>query len=213
MVKQHENEFDLIDWIKCIFMQWKWIICIMLIGAMAAGAISIFFVSPGFKATVTVHALDTSQPGLNYADVQLGYALAKEYQQALDMDDVHEGVIRCLGLPYTCEEMRKMQSAAVVKGTCMIEISVTAGEPEEAARIAGAYARTGGDYIEQTLGLSRPQVISKARVPQESEGPGIVLCCLGGAAAGMLLACIGLALRMRLKEHQRRKENRTKVSA
>lgn len=212
MVK-HEHEFDLIDWIECIFMQWKWIVCTVLIAAVSAGAVSIFFVSPVFKATATLHALDTSTVGLNYADVQLGYALAKEYQQALDMEDVHEGVIRSLSLPYTCEELREMQSAAVVKGTCMIEISVKAKTPEEAAQIANAYAQVGGDYIEQTLGLSRPQLISRARVPEEREGPGVLLFCLGGAAVGLVLACIILAVRMRMKEHRQRKENKIKVCA
>lgn len=206
MVKQHKNEFDFIDWIECIFMHWKWIVCMALIGAISAGAISIFFVSPVFKATATLHALDTSRSDLNYADVQLGYALAREYQQAMDMEDVHEGVIRRLSLPYTSEEMREMQSASCIKNTCMLEITVETADPEEAAEIANAYAVVGGEYIEQTLGMSRPQLISQARVPQESEGPGTILFCVGGAAVGMLLGCLVLAIRMRWKEHHNSKE-------
>ena len=165
------KEIDLAELAYRLLASWKLIICVALLGAMVAGAYTMFFVTPKYQATSTIYVLSRRDSAINMSDLQIGSALTNDYIKVFEMWEVHEEVISNLNLDYTYSQMRNMLSVVNANDTRMLDITITSTSPEEAAAIANEYANVVSQYIADTMSTDKPNIVSVALVPSNPVSP------------------------------------------
>lgn len=189
-----ETTIDLVDVFYRLLASWKLILCLALVLAVAAGAYTVYFVTPLYRATSIIYVL-SPESIVNVSSLQLGTALANDYIKVFDMWEVHEQVISNLKLNYSYSDIAKMLSVTNTSGTRMLDISVTSPDREEAAAIANEYAKVASEYIHETMVIDKPNIMSVALVPTNPISPSKVKNVAIGFVLGALLACAIVLLR------------------
>lgn len=193
--EQNEMEIDLIDLAYSLLAGWKLIVCLCLVGAIAAGLFTAYAVTPQYKATAIIYVLGNSDSAINLSDLQIGNALTKDYVKVFKMWEVHEEVITNLNLPYSYQQMRNMLSVANESDTRMIDITITSPSPEEAAAIANEYAKVASQFIAETMSTDKPNIMSVALVPSNPSSPSLPKNVVMGFLLGAVLSCGYLVIR------------------
>jgi len=179
---------DLMELFYRLLASWKLIVLLSLIGAVASLAITLFLITPKYRATSTIYVLSRKDSAINMSDLQIGSALTQDYIKVFNMWEVHEQVISELDLPYSYSQIRKMLSITNTSGTRMLDIAVTSPDPKEAAEIANAYARVSSEFIAETMSTDKPNIVSAALVPSNPVSPSKTRNVLLGFMVGFLLA-------------------------
>lgn len=195
----NEESIDLVELMYRLLASWKLIVCLALVFAVAAGAYSIFFVTPMYQATSTIYVLSRRDSAINISDLQIGTALTNDYLKVFDMWEVHEEVISDLQLPYSYSEMRSMLSVTNDKDTRMLDITITSPHAEETALIANEYAKVVSQYIADTMATDKPSTMSVARVPTNPVNMKWTRNIIVGFLLGCLLA-VGIIVVVMLRD-------------
>ena len=72
------NTIDLVELMYRLLGQWKLIVCLAVVLALAAGIYTVFLVTPMYEATSTIYVLSRSDSAINMADLQIGTALTSD---------------------------------------------------------------------------------------------------------------------------------------
>ncbi|MGN0995898.1 MAG: YveK family protein [Candidatus Ventricola sp.] len=191
-----EDTIDLLELMYRLLDSWKLIVCLALIGAILAGVITVFFITPKYQSTSTIYVLSRRDSAINMSDLQIGTALTNDYIKVFSMWEVHEQVISNLNLPYSYTQMRNMLTVKNDSNTRMLDITVTSADPQEAAAIANEYARVASQYIADTMATDKPSIMSVALVPANPVSPSKTKNVLLGFMAGIVLAAGYVVIRM-----------------
>lgn len=116
------------------------------------------------------------------------------YQQLIESDEILQGVVEDLSLPFDYVALDEMITPNAVEDTILININVSDSDPARAAKIADTTAQRFVAFIDenQSTTLSSPvKFESVARVPTEPYEPNPTTAALLGAFVGLLL---GIAL-------------------
>ena len=70
---------DLVELMYRLLGSWKMLVCLALAFAIAAGAYTIYFVTPMYQATSTIYVLSRRDSAINMSDLQIGTALTSDY--------------------------------------------------------------------------------------------------------------------------------------
>lgn len=167
---------------------WVFLLSMALVFGIGAGAYTLFFVTPLYKATSTIYVLSRRDSAINFSDLQIGTALTSDYIKVFSMWEVHEEVISNLDLEYSYKDMQKMLSVANDSGTRMIDISITSPDPNEAAKIANEYAKVVSQYIANTMSTDKPNIMSVALVPANPISPVLARNAALSAIIGIMVA-------------------------
>lgn len=201
------REIDLAELAYRLLMNWKLILCAVLICAIGFGVYSHFFVTPTYEATATVYVLGDSDSIINLSAIQTGNALTQDYIKILETREVYEDVRKALNLPYTYGEMKQMLSVTNKDGTRMLDITVQSANAAEAADIANQYAELGGARIAKIMSINKPSEVSRALTPVNPVSPNKARNVLIGGILGGVLACAFVALRMIMDDKYRTAED------
>lgn len=191
-----EDTIDLIELFYRLLAGWKLIAALSIAGAVIFGVITVFCISPKYKATATIYVLSNKESAINMSDLQMGAALTNDYVKVFDMWEVHEQVITNLGLPYTYSQMSSMLSVKNIANTRMLDITVTSTDPSLAASIANEYATVASNFIADTMSTDKPNIVSTALVPANPFSPSKSKNVVIGFAAGFMLACLIIFIKM-----------------
>lgn len=177
---------------------WIWLIALgTVIGGVAGYAVSRSLV-PEYRATATllVNQAQTTTGLANYNDVLTSERLARTYGELIRQRPVIEQVIADLRLPTTYETLIERIDVRPVRETQLIEIAAEHPDPQLAADIANAAARTFigrliSDQAEQTASTrevlaaqiadldakirSTSEAIERARQPGSDTGSSLVI--------------------------------------
>ena len=200
-------EIDLLELFYRLLASWKSIVLMSVIGAAAALAFTVFFITPKYKATSTIYVLARKDSAINISDLQIGTALTQDYVKVFDIWEVHEQVISQLDLPYSYSALKSMLSVTNPSGTRMLDISVTSTDPQMAADIANAYARVSCDFIAETMSTDKPNIVSVALVPTNPVSPSKTKNTMIGFMLGFLLAAGIVTIQMLLDDKIRNAED------
>lgn len=198
-VQQSNNSAATIDLVELMYRllgNWKMLVCLALIFAVAAGVYTSFFVTPLYQATSTIYVLSRRDSAINMSDLQIGTALTSDYIKVFKMWEVHEEVISNLDLPYTYVQMQSMLSVVNENDTRMLDITITSPSPTEAASIANEYAKVASQYIADTMATDKPNIMSVALVPANPVSPNKTKNILLGMILGLVLGVGVVTLRM-----------------
>jgi len=117
----------------------------LLVGLAAIGAMIGYVVSraqtPVYQAMTTVLVGESiKSPSIDRVDIQISDALVQTYIEVVRRQQVMQGVVTTLNLSESWQDLKKQVTVARVENTQLIEISVEAGSPEMARKIADEVA-------------------------------------------------------------------------
>ena len=184
-----EDEIDLVELMYRLLEKWKIIVLACILGALIAGAYTIFFVTPMYTATSKLYVVNAKDSAINLSDLQIGNYLASDYTEVFSNWHVHEMVLQRLGLDYTYTELSSMVSVSNPKDTRILYITVTSTDPQEAKDMADTYAQVAREFIAAKMDTKQPNIFEEALLPSRPASPNKTKNVLMGFVLGFVLCC------------------------
>ena len=184
-----EDEIDLVELMYRLLEKWKIIVLACILGALIAGAYTIFFVTPMYTATSKLYVVNAKDSAINLSDLQIGNYLASDYTEVFSNWHVHEMVLQRLGLDYTYTELSSMVSVSNPKDTRILYITVTSTDPQEAKDMADTYAQVAREFIAAKMDTKQPNIFEEALLPSRPASPNKTKNVLIGFVLGFVLCC------------------------
>ena len=201
-----EIEIDLLKLVKALWRRVLVIILIALIGASAAFAVTLFFITPTYEATVSFYVNNSSISigSMNYSisagELSASSTLVNTYIYILKSRTTLEDVIEKGGLSYNYETLGKMINTKAVTGTAAFDVTVTSTSPTEAEMIANTIAQVLPERITEIVDGSNVRIVDYAIVPARRAGPSYTKNLLIGFLAGAVLSAGIVAVRFIIDE-------------
>ena len=186
--RNEEIEIDLIELFSHFVDKLAWIIGGFLIGALLAGLITHFAITPKYTATAKMYMVSSSsQSVVDLTDLNIGQSISGDYVELLKTRPIVEGVIQEQGLEYTYGQLLNMINLSVINSTRIIRIQATSTSPEEAMNIANALAEKGVRELPKLMETPEPHIAEYAIVPVNKSSPSLTKNTMIGALLGLLL--------------------------
>lgn len=207
-------EIDLRELFRVLVKRlWIIILCAVLMGA-AVFAYTANFVTPQYKADVTIYVNNNSGKDNSYissSDLAVALRLVSTYVNIIQSNTVLDKVIAETGLNLSTSQVRKMISAEVVGETEMFKVTVTTHNPQMAADIANAIASVAPGEIAEIIEGSSAKIIDYARVPKGRSAPSYTVNTIIGVFAGAVLAIAVILVQNMLDLRIRNEEELTRI--
>ncbi|MBQ3300835.1 MAG: hypothetical protein IJH04_01550 [Eggerthellaceae bacterium] len=166
----------------------RWIIGGFLLGALIAGLITHFLITPQYTATAKMYMVSSStQSVVDLTDLNIGKSISSDYVELLKTRPIIESVIQEQGLPYSYNDILGMLNLSVINDTRIIKISVTSTDKREAMNIANALAEKGVTELPKVMETPAPHIAEYAVVPVNKSSPSLTRNTMIGALLGMIL--------------------------
>jgi capsular exopolysaccharide synthesis family protein len=174
----------------------KWIV----LGTMLVlGAVTFAYTSSQDKVYEASAKLLISEPkdSQSFDAVQASQVAARTYGDVLTSPNIADKVSEALGGKPAGDDLVKNVVAEPIAETQLLKITISAGDPKEAKRIADTYASVFTDYVKTTLTpVTKTQitVADAAAVPEQAAKPKpklyTALALVLGLALGLALAAL-----------------------
>lgn len=188
-----EIEIDLLKLIEVLWKKALIIILVALLAASATFAVTLFFITPTYEATVSFYVNNSSISigSMNYSisagELSASSTLVNTYIYILKSRTTLEDVIEKASLPYTYEELDEMIETKAVTGTAAFDVTVTTESPTESEMIANTIATVLPDRITEIVDGSNVRIVDYAIVPAHRAGPSFTKNLIIGFLAGAVL--------------------------
>lgn len=177
-----EVEIDLVELLYYYKSKLLIIIAGLIVGAVAAGAITYYCITPKYTAVSKMYMVSASKDSvIDITDLNLGTSLSSDYEELIKIRPIFETVIEENNLPYTYDELLDMVTIATVTDTRILTISVESTDPKEAQLIANALAKEAKDTIPELMDTSEPNIAERAIVPEKKSSPSYTTNIMIGA--------------------------------
>lgn len=183
-----ELEIDLLELFSHYLDNIKIIALGFLVGALLAGLITHFAITPKFTATSKMYMVSSSsQSVVDLTDLNIGQSISSDYVELLQTRPIIEGVISEQKLPYTYKELLAMLNISVINNTRIIKIDATSTDKREAMTIANALADKGVSELPKLMETPEPHIAEYAIVPVNKSSPSLTKNTMIGALLGLLV--------------------------
>ena len=183
-----EVEIDLLELFGHFADKIWWIILGFVAGALIAGLITHFVITPKYTATAKMYMVSSSsQSVVDLTDLNIGQSISGDYVELLKTRPIIEDVIQEQGLQYSYGEVVRMLNLSVVNNTRIISIDCTSTDPKEAMNIANAIAAKGVTELPKLMETPAPHIAEYAIVPVNQSSPSLTKNTIIGALLGLLL--------------------------
>lgn len=200
---ERETEIDLVELLYHLLDHVKYIIAAALVGAVIAAIVTFFFTTPLYEATSKLYVVNSKDSAINLSDLQIGSYLTSDYQEVFKTWEVHEKVLRNLGLNYTYKQLEGLLKISNPSNTRILNITAQSADPKEATLLANEYARVAQGYIKEKMATDSPNILSEALTPVVPVSPNksqnILLGFLAGAALSIGILVVMFVLDDKLK--------------
>ena len=194
--RYQEVEIDLLELLSYFRRFIVWIAAGFIIGALIAGLITKFAITPKYTATSKMYMVSSStQSVVDLTDLNIGQSISKDYVELLKTRPIIEGVIEEQGLVYSYDDFLKMISLSVVADTRIITINATSTDPKEAMNMANALAEKGVKELPKLMETPEPHIAEYAIIPVEKSSPSLSKNTVIGALLGLILVLAFLTIR------------------
>ena len=181
------TEIDLVALFYRFLEKIHWIILAALLGAVIAGLIAYFMITPIYQATAKIYIVG-SDTTISLSDLQIGSNLAADYQEVFKNWHVHELVNRRLDRNYSYSQLSNMISVTNPTGTHVLYVTVKSPSPQEAKLLADTYAQVAREFIAAKMDMREPNIFEEAKLPTSPVSPQKTRDILIGFLIGALLA-------------------------
>ena len=186
--RDEEMEIDLLELFSFYMTKIWWIIGAFLVGALLAGLITKFAITPKYTATAKMYMVSSSsQSVVDLTDLNIGQTISGDYVELLKTRPIVEDVIQDLNLQYSYNEVVGMMNLSVVNNTRIIRIDVTSTDRKEAMNIANAIAEKGVKELPKLMETPAPHIAEYAIVPVNKSSPSLTKNTMIGALLALLI--------------------------
>ncbi|MDD4592473.1 MAG: Wzz/FepE/Etk N-terminal domain-containing protein [Parabacteroides sp.] len=150
-VQVYDDEIELREIIMALWKRKIMIIAITLVGAIAAGILSFFILSPSYETRLNLVINIPAQYSTKYGDYTLPITNNQQYLNLITSNDVLLATIKDMAYEEaTVENMRKRISIAENKDkdSNIFEVTVSAGNPEESLRLVQSLYNNFTNFID-----------------------------------------------------------------
>ncbi|MFS2280436.1 polysaccharide biosynthesis tyrosine autokinase [Microbacterium sp. OR21] len=195
---------ELRDYVRILHKNWILLLILLVLG-LAGGAGYAALQAPKYVASTQLY-VSVRTEGAATGDLVQGTTFARQmvtsYVDVVNTALVLEPVIDELGLDTTVAGLASRVAATTPLNTVLIDISVTDGDPKQAAEITNAVAESFAGVVQSTLeqpaaeGASSPVTVTvtePAVAPDAPSAPNVRMLILLGGLLGLALG-VGLAM-------------------
>ncbi|MCQ2380580.1 MAG: polysaccharide biosynthesis tyrosine autokinase, partial [Victivallaceae bacterium] len=182
-----------------------WCLLALVIGGVASGLFSKYFIHKKYRSAVSLYvgrSQDTKGDTDDYRtaarDLQIGLQLVEDYRELLNSRRIADKVRNLVELEYPDMPCKYSANVEPVRQTRMINVTVTAENPEVACKVANTMANVFIDEIQEILSIQNSQVIDSAEVNPNPVSPRIFRNSLIGGAVAFLIVYAIFALKILL---------------
>ncbi len=175
-----------------------WIIILVgVLGAVAAGLYTHFFVEETYMATTKLYVIG-EDTAIDLTQLNFGDKLADDYVQVFRNRDVHNAVARTVREKYGFElppfsVMTQHMAVSQVSNTRILSISYTCTDREQALQVLQVYANVAMEFIQAKMGAQEPPtVFEQPYASEDPTGPNLLRNVALGLAIGVLGAMLVL---------------------
>lgn len=196
-----EIEIDLWRLITAIMYKIWLVIIASVAGAILAGAVTFFLVTPLYQSSAMFYVNNSSLSvgdaslSLSTGDISAAKSLVDSYIVILKTRSSLNDVIDYAGVDRTYSEVKGMISAAAVNSTEIFEVVVTSPDPVEAEKIASAVAYILPNRISDIIEGTSAKVVDTAIIAAAPSSPSYTKNILIGFMLGALISVGYIVLR------------------
>ena len=178
-------------------LQRVWIIVVVGLLAAAIGfSLASFVIAPTYSASVKLYVNNSSfsngETSITTSEITAAQKLVNTYSEILDSRITLEKIIDEADLSYSYRTLSKMIKSEPANETEIMVVTVTAGDPYEAAKIANCIAKVLPERITEIIDGTSMEVVDSA-VPNTSKvAPSATKYTAIGLILGVLVAVIVL---------------------
>jgi len=195
------KQLSIEDVIGIVLKKWWIVVISFILCGVLAYTYTEFFISPVYVSKGTLYVNNKSIPGtnpndisnLNASDLSVALKLVDTYTVILKSDRFMRIVSEKVDLPYTYDQIKRMVSLKGVNETEVLEVSVTAGNPEHVTAIAQALLENSKAEIMRVVEAGSVKIIDDASVPISPSAPSKRNNTIIGMILGIIIA-VGLML-------------------
>ncbi len=160
--ESEESTIDLLDLGKALLKKaWLLILC-LIIGAGVGGVGTKLMVTPQYQATAMIYISRQSTSITTLADLQVGSALAVDFQVLSTTREVINEVIDRMDLSLSYGQLLSKIQVSNPADSHLLKVSVTDPNPKAAENIANCMADVLQGRIATVMNMDRPTLFSKA---------------------------------------------------
>lgn len=196
---ENSVEDDTIDFGKIFGMlldHIQYIILCFLVGALLFSGYAYFTQHPTYQSTAKLYAVTASEDAvINVADLNIGQALTKDYEELIFSYPVMEEVIDKLGLNLTAGQLSSMIEIENPEDTRVLRITTTAGDAKTAQKITNTLLESLRTYLPRAMSTTKPNIVQRGKLEPNRVGPNYIKYLLLGGAIFAGIYCIILIIR------------------
>lgn len=186
--ENEEMEIDLVELFGHFMSKIWWIVGAFIIGALIAGLLTMFVITPKYTATAKMYMVNSSsQSVVDLTDLNIGQSLSGDYVELLKTRPIVEGVIEEQNLQYSYRQLVSMMSLSIINETRIVQIDVTSTDPREAMEIANSLADKGVSELPKLMETPKPHIAEYAIVPVNQSSPSLTKNTMIGALLALLI--------------------------
>lgn len=208
--KREGFEIDVQKLMLAYLSKWWVILFSTIMGTLAALVITVNFITPLYRASVTVYVNSTkAEEQINFvsnSNLVTAQRLVNTYVNIIESDTVLTKVAEAARLDISADAIRAVMSATQVDNTELFKVFITHDDPEMAATIANAIAEVAPGEIEKIVEGSSTKIIDYAKVPKTPFSPDVTKNSAIGGMIGFALALVFVTVHflmdVRIKEEE-----------
>lgn len=183
-----EQEIDLLEVFHVLWSKIWLLLASTAVGVLVTGLVTFFFITPQYKAASIIYILSKTTSITSLADLQIGSQLAADFQIIATTREVVETVMDQYGITDPYENFVKTIEVTNPTSSHMLQITVTNADPALAAELSNALAEQLKMQISEVMSTDTPSTVQRAVVPENPSSPRLLLNCLVGGLAFLVLA-------------------------
>ncbi len=201
-----EKEYFSIDVMQILRAIWARVWLVILVGiltAMAGFVYSAFFIDPSYSSSVLLYVNNKSantgvgSGSITSADLSASQSLVKTYSELLNNRTTMERIINTADVNYSYKQLQRMVKAGSANGTEVMKVTVTCGDPYEAAKIANTVAEVLPARISEVIDGATMEVVDSAMPQPDKVSPSItkytaIFALVGVFATALIIAVIAV---------------------
>lgn len=209
VTQNEEMEIDLGELFKFLKSKYKSIIICVLLGAVAAGLVTVFLMDRKYESAARIYPKPQVTDGVvNGTQINANNSMVNNYIEMLKGNNIQNQVADNLGI--SSGQVSGSVSITNVSNTQIIRISATTTDPQLSQKIVNEMIDTFTKVVGETLNVTNIAVIDEAEVPTSPVSPNLKRNIVLGALVGGAI-CVGIIfIRYMLDTHIHNKEEAEK---
>ena len=201
---QQNGEYFEIDLLHIAKLLWQkiWLIaCAGILCGVIGFSAARFGMAPQYQSSVMLYvngssvSIGSTALSISTGDLSVARALVNTYKVIMNNRTTLEKVIRQSGVKYNYAQLSRMITADSVNSTEVMRVTVTCGDPYEAALIANTIADVLPARVSDIMDGSSMRIVDSAVPNLQKVSPSITKYAAIGMLLGILVACLILVVK------------------